>query len=83
MLMEFEKEPETYETTYNRFLANYLRLAGPGADMNWFEANLEPLLHIAAPGWRRPKVANRWPGRNSLISKDQLIDYYSPAASVA
>lgn len=70
---------ETFEEAYNRLLANYHSLGGPGADMEWFEVHVKPLLKIAIPSLPQtdrpaPPVLVKW---KNLLTREAFIDLYS------
>jgi hypothetical protein len=79
------KERETFQAAYNRFLARYLQLAGPGACMEWFDEAVKPLLKLAVPAaapepfnLHGPPGPTRLNPRKILLTRDAWLDFYSP-----
>jgi hypothetical protein len=85
ILTEFEATMETTDQAYNRFLNNYLALAGREiANMEWFEQHVPSLLALAVVEARPPLTlepfVTRRGQRQNLWNRELFIEYYSPVA---
>jgi hypothetical protein len=72
-----QQPTETEVEARARFLTNYYALAGPDADLEWFDRALEPLLMLAIFGRNQPEATRR-PRSTPFWNTDRFIDYYSP-----